>query len=83
MLKKQNKIGFRDTHHCTPWVHVAFTFSAVNMFWVFVFFGGRREEEEKNKMENNPLQKGQEQQTKYREGTTLQQMFWVFLQPFK
>jgi hypothetical protein len=40
MLKKQNKIGFRDTHHCTPWVHVAFTFSAVNMFWVFVFLGG-------------------------------------------
>jgi hypothetical protein len=29
------------------------------------------------------LQKAQEQQTKYREGTTLQQLFWVFLQPFK
>jgi hypothetical protein len=51
------------------------------MFWVFVFLGegggGGKQ------MENNPLQKGQEQQTKYRDGTTLQQMFWVFLQPFK
>ncbi len=72
--------GLRDTHQSTPWVHVVFTFSAVNMFWVFVFLG--EEGGGGKQMENNPLQKGQEQQTKYGEGTTLQQMFWVFFAAF-
>jgi hypothetical protein len=65
-------------------LHVGFTFSAVNTFWVFVFWGeGGGGGGGGKQMKNNPLQKGQEQQTKYRDGTTLQQMFWVFLQPFK